>query len=269
MTTSTATPVTQPAIGDNLRLWRRARSLSQMDLALDAGISPRHLSFIETGRSRPSREVVLQLAAALRLPLRHRNSLLLAAGYAPEYNASSLDDARMAPVRYALERHLAQHEPYPAVVVNPAYDILMANKGMQRAVAWLAGPDALDRYPNMVRLTFAEDGLRPFLTCWPLMRDFMLSRLREERLMAPESGVGELAAELEALVPRPDEMAAPPDMNLPVVSLELVKDGVTLRFFSTITSFGTPLDATVQELRLESLFPSDEATQAAFDEWLS
>ncbi len=261
---TTALPTTQTTIGDSLRLWRRTRSLSQMELALDADISPRHLSFIETGRSQPSREVVLQLAAALQLPFRHQNSLLMAAGYAPAYNASSLDDAGMAPVRYALERHLAQHEPYPAVVVNAGYDILMANSGMKGAVAWIAGEGALDRYPNMMRLMFAEDGLRPYLTCWPLMRDFMLARLREEQLMSPDAGVGELADELAALTPAPDEMEVAPDMNLPVVSLELVKDGLTLRFFSTITSFGTPLDATVQELRLESMFPSDEATQAVF-----
>lgn len=262
---TTFTSATPPTIGDALRLWRRTRSLSQMDLALEADISPRHLSFIETGRSQPSREVVLQLAAALRLPLRHRNSLLLAAGYAPEYTASSLDEARMAPVRYALERHLAQHEPYPAVVVNPDYDILMVNSGMRRAVAWLAGDGALERYPNMVRLTFAEDGLRPYLSCWPLMRDFMLARLREEQLLSPGSGVGRLVAELAALSPEPEELPAEMDFSLPVVSLELVKDGLALRFFSTVTSFGTPLDATVQELRLESLFPSDQATRDAFE----
>lgn len=254
---------TQTSLGDALRQWRRIRRLSQMDLALEAEISARHLSFIETGRSQPSREVVLQLAAALQMPYRHRNSLLLAAGFAPEFSASSLEQDHMAPVRYALVRHLQQHEPYPAVVVNPAYDILMANEGFKKTVSWFAGPDILEKYPNMARLTFAEDGLRPYLTCWPFMRDQLLARLREEALLAQNDAIWQLIRELEAL--EPDAAPTPPDMSagLPMMNLELVRDGRAYRYFSTITSFGTPLDATVQELRLESLFPADEATRQA------
>jgi transcriptional regulator with XRE-family HTH domain len=235
-----------------------------MDLALEAEISPRHLSFIETGRSRPSREVVLQLASALHMPYRHRNSLLITAGFAPEFSASTLDDEHMAPVKYALLRHLEQHEPYPAVVVNPAYDILLANEGFKKTVSWFLGAEALDKYPNMARLTFAKDGLRPYLTCWPFMRDQLLARLREEALMAQNEAIWHLITDLEAL--EPDAESIPPDMSagLPVISLELRRDGHIYRFFSTITSFGTPLDATVQELRLESLFPSDEATRLAY-----
>ena len=258
--TLSQTPTT---LGDSLRHWRRLRHVSQMDLALDAEISPRHLSFIETGRSQPSRDVVLQLAAALHLPYRHRNSLLLAAGFAPEFSASKLDDGHMAPVKHALLHHLQQHEPYPAVVINPAYDILMANEGFKKTVSWFAGPEALQKYPNMARLTFAADGLRPYLICWPFMRDQMLARLREEALMSQDEAVWQLIEELQALEPGAESL--PPDMSagLPVMSLELVRDGRTFRYFSTITSFGTPLDATVQELRLESLFPSDEATRLA------
>ncbi len=255
---------TPTTLGDALRQWRRIRRVSQMDLALDAEISPRHLSFIETGRSQPSRNVVLQLATALKVPYRHRNSLLLAAGFAPEFSALKLEDERMAPVRQALLRHLEQHEPYPAVVVNPAYDILIANEGFKRTVSWFAGPEALDRYPNVARLTFAPDGLRPYLTCWPFMRDQLLARLREEALMTQHEAIWGLVAELEALEPEAESL--PPDMSagLPVMSLELCLDDRTFRYFSTITSFGTPLDATVEELRLESLFPSDEATRSAY-----
>jgi transcriptional regulator with XRE-family HTH domain len=253
------------SLGDALRHWRRIRHLSQMDLALEADISARHLSFIETGRSQPSRDVVLQLAAALHMPYRHRNSLLLAAGFAPQFSASTLEDEHMEPVKYALVRHLEQHEPYPAVVVNPTYDILMANEGFKKTVSWFAGPDVLDKYANMARLTFAEDGLRPYLTCWPFMRDQLLARLHEEALMAQNDAIWQLIADLEAL--EPDSTATPPDMSagLPLINIELVRNGCTYRFFSTITSFGTPLDATVQELRLESLFPADEATRKAFD----
>ena len=251
-------------LGDALRQWRRVRHVSQMDLALEAEISPRHLSFIETGRSQPSRDVVLQLASALRLPYRHRNSLLLAAGFAPEYSASRLEDEHMAPVRYALQRHLEQHEPFPAVVVNPAYDILLANEGFEQTVSWFAGPEALEKYANMARLTFAEDGLRPYLTCWPFMRDQLLARLREEALMTQDSTIWTLIADLQAL--EPEAEVSPPDMSagFPVMSLELRRGEQTLRFFSTITSFGTPLDATVQELRLESMFPADEATRRTY-----
>jgi transcriptional regulator with XRE-family HTH domain len=186
----------QMVLGDTLRHWRRIRHVSQMDLALEADISPRHLSFIETGRSQPSREVVLQLASALHMPFRHRNSLLISAGFAPEFGVSGLNDQHMEPVRYALERHLEQHEPFPAVVVNPAYDILMANEGFKKTVSWFIGLDVLDKYPNMVRLTFAEDGFRPYLTCWPFMRDQLLTRLNEEALLAQNQAIWDLIADL-------------------------------------------------------------------------
>lgn len=263
---TTPSPVVGREIGDALRRWRRALRLSQMDLALEAGISPRHLSFIETGRSRPSRGVVLQLAGALRLPLRQRNELLLAAGYSPEFSAAALDDARLAAVRHALRRHLRQHEPYPAVVVNPAYDILMTNEGFRRVTEALAGPGILERFPNVYRLLFADDGLRPYIVCWPVMRAGLLARLRGEALLSRDETVGRLLVELEAQPdPAAGETPADPWGGLPVMALELGKDGRTWRFFSTITSFGTPLDVTVQELRLECLFPADEATQALFD----
>ena len=250
-------------LGNVLRRWRRVLHFSQMDLALEAGISTRHLSFIETGRSRPSREVILKLAGALRLPLRHRNALLLVAGFSPEFSAALLDGERLAAVRSALRRHLSQHEPYPAIVVNSAYDILMANDGFRRTTALLAGPGALERYPNIFRLLFSTDGLRPYIVCWPAMRAGLLARLRGEALMARDEVAGRLLAELEAI---PDsetsEMPADPWGDLPMVTLELHKDGRSWRFFSTITTFGTPLDVTVQELRLECLFPADQATDA-------
>ena len=150
------------------------------------------------------------------------------------------------------------------MVLNPAYDILIANEGFKKTVSWFVGTEALDKYPNMARLTFAEDGLRPFVTCWPFMRDQLLARLREEALLAQNEAIWQLIADLEVL--EPDAESTPPDMSagLPVMSLELCRDGHTYRYFSTITSFGTPLDATVQELRLESLFPSDEATRLAY-----
>ena len=241
------------------------RRVSQMDLALEAEISPRHLSFIETGRAQPSREVVLQLAGALRLPYRHQNSLLLAAGYAPQYATGRLEEERMTAVRYAIARHLQQQEPYPAVAVNPAYDILQANEGFRQLVGWLAGAEALQKYPNVARLTFAEDGLRPYVTCWPLLRNAMLVRLREESLMAQDPAIWALLEDLQELAAGSEEALPDSFAGLPVMHLELEKGGRALRFFSTITTFGTPLDATVQELRLESFFPADEATRLAYE----
>jgi transcriptional regulator with XRE-family HTH domain len=253
-------------IGYTLRRWRRALRVSQMDLAFDAGISSRHLSFIETGRSRPSREVVLQLAKALRLPLRQSNELLLAAGYAPEFSAVALDDERLAVVRHALRRHLRQHEPYPAAVVNSAYDILMTNEGFRRVTSLLAGPGALERHGNVYRLLFAADGLRPYVACWPAMRAGLLARLRGEALLTRDEAAVRLLAELEALPdPAAADLPADPWGGLPVMTLELCKDEVVWRFFSTVTSFGTPLDVTVQELRMECLFPADETTQTFFN----
>jgi transcriptional regulator with XRE-family HTH domain len=232
-----------------------------MDLAFDAGISPRHLSFIETGRSRPSREVVARLAAALGLPFRHRNALFLAAGFAPEFTTAALDDPLLSPVRHALERHLSKHEPYPAVVVSPAYDILMSNEGYRRAVTLVAGPEALVRHPNVYRLTFAADGLRPYILGWPVVRAGLLARLRGEALLSGDPATAALLRELEHVDADAAIDGADPSNGLPVLTLQLRAGSQVLSFFSTITSFGTPLDVTVQELRLECLFPADETTQ--------
>ncbi len=196
--------------------------------------------------------------------LAHRNALLVAAGYAPEFGAAPLDATIMAPIRYALERHLAHHEPYPAVVVNPAYDILMLNEGYRRAVTLTAGPDALERYPNVYRLVFASDGLRPHILCWPAMRAALLSRLRGEAQLFGDSAAARLLAELQTSDPDGDaDDERPPGQ--PVMTLQLRLGDRVLSLFSTITSFGTPLDMTVQELRLEMFFPADEATQRALD----
>ncbi len=246
-----------PPLGKALRRWRRTRSMSQMDLALEAQISTRHLSFIETGRSKPSRGVVLQLAHALDLPFRHCNSLLMAAGYAPEYQALSLDDGRMTQVRFALERILQQHEPYPALVVDQAYNILMTNTGYRQAVELFAGSEALEKYSNVYRLMFAHDGLRPYCTNWPFLQAQLLGRLREDAQITQNEALMQLLSELAAKVPETFAQSIEVDAILPVLSLELRKGSLVRRYFSTITTFGTPMDITVQELRIESLFPAE------------
>mgnify|MGYP001552464171 FL=1 len=151
-----------------------------MFLALDVGISSKHLSFVETGRSQPSRELVLKLAHALDLPYRHRNAFLNAAGYAPAFDEVPFDGQKMEIVRSALQRMLEKHEPYPALVMTAGYQILMANSGFERVIRFYLGEDALDRYDNIYWLTFSPDGLRQHIIGWPMIEQFMLDRLWEE-----------------------------------------------------------------------------------------
>jgi transcriptional regulator with XRE-family HTH domain len=153
--------------GSFLRFWRKHNRMSQMDLALEVGISTKHLSFVETGRSKPSRSLVLNMAQSLKLPLRHRNSFLKAAGYASEFGEEPFNGKKMEIVRQALQRMLEKHEPYPAFVVNATYNILMTNSGYEQMIKLLVGEHALKKYDNVYHLTFAEDGLRPYIKDWP------------------------------------------------------------------------------------------------------
>ena len=254
-------------LGDLLRYWGRHQRMSQMDLAAAANISARHLSFVETGKAKPRRRLVLSLATALRMPFRHTNSLLAAAGYAPQYRTLPLSDERMQPVQLALKRLLEQHEPFPAIVVDQSYDILMANHGFNEVVAWFAGREALVEYPNIYRLVFASDGLRPFFDDWPFIERALLSRLHEEAIMRQDEALWELydvcRAERRtatALYPNRDEA-----FSVPVLDFTLRKAEVALSFFSSMTTFGAALDVTVQELHIESLFPADTHTQETFE----
>ena len=166
--------------GDFLRFWRKFNRMSQMDLALEIGISTKHLSFVETGRSNPSRNLVLKMAHSLKLPLRHRNAFLKTAGYASEFGEEPFNGEKMEIVRQALQRMLEKHEPYPAFVVNAAYKILMTNSGYEQMIKFLVGEHALKKYDNVYHLTFAEDGLRPYIKDWPGIEPFMLNRLWDE-----------------------------------------------------------------------------------------
>lgn len=254
------------SVGDILRQWRKIRKVSQMELALEANVSTRHLSFVESGRSHPSDALLLDLARTLNLPFRHTNALLVAAGYAPRYSAFSLEDDQMAVIRTTLEHFLAQHEPYPAVVINRTYDILMATQGFRRTVTWLAGAEALAKYTNVFRLFFAPDGLRPYCTEWPLVRQILLARLYEEHILYQDARLAELYAECRAAGGDDSLLEEPQSAHaLPVLSFTLRKGSLELDFFSAITTFGSAVDTTVQELRIESLFPSDAATRQAFN----
>lgn len=262
-TSSTSTP------GDILRHWRKVRRLSQMELAATASVSTRHLSFVETGRARPSETLILRLSEALQLPLRHINTLLVAAGYAPHYRESSLDDDNSGIIQDALDHMLKQHLPYPAIVINRDYHILMHNAGFAGLARWLGKEALLLCYPaNIFRAIFAADGLWRFFADWPLVGQALLLRLTEEQMLYQSEALATLYAECQAS----DAYGAASEGNitettsaqLPVLRFVMQKGGVALSFFSTITSFGTAIDVTVQELRVESMFPANPETKRFF-----
>ena len=250
--------------GNFLRFWRKFNRMSQMDLALEIGVSTKHLSFVETGRSKPSRNLVLKMAHSLKLPLRHRNAFLKTAGYASEFGEEPFSGEKMEIVRQALQRMLEKHEPYPAFVVNAAYTILMTNSGYEQMIKFLVGEHALKKYDNVYHLTFAEDGLRPYIKDWPGIEQFMLNRLWDEAASTQNSELFSLFEEISRLRTSEDPMDFQVDDNLPIMSLTFEKDVMKASFFTTITTLGTPLDLTTQELRIESLFPADEDTKELF-----
>ena len=250
---------TDNRIGPLLRDWRQRRRLSQLDLALDAGVSTRHLSFVETGRSRPSPEMVLQLADRLEVPLRERNQLLLAAGYAPQYGARSLDDPELATVRDAVGRVLTGHEPYPAFAVNRCWNLVMSNSALGPLLEGV-GPELLAPPVNCMRLALHPNGLAPRILNLGDWRGHLLHRLARELQMTADPELEELYEELLAY-PGPVSESAP-DASAIMVELHLAAPdgGDPLLFFSTITVFGTASDVTVSELSVEAFFPADGQT---------
>jgi transcriptional regulator with XRE-family HTH domain len=259
---TTTQPLQRP-VGELLRQWRERRRLSQLDLALQAEISTRHLSFLETGRSRPSRDMVLRLAEQLEVPLRERNHLLLAGGYAPAFGQTALDAPQMASVRAALRQVLAGHEPYPAVVVDRAWNLVDAN-GAVNLLVGQAEPELLAPPVNVLRVSLHPDGMASRIVNLGEWRAHLFGRLRRQIALTADPGLAELYQELRAYPcdqPEPDvEVPGPGDV---VVPLRFRLDGRELSFLSIMASFGTPLDVTVSELAIESFFPSDPGTASA------
>lgn len=260
------TEVASP-FGRLLREWRSRRRVSQLDLAMEAGVSSRHVSFIETGRSQPSREMVLMLAGVLDVPLRDRNDLLTAAGFAPVYRATGLDAPEMEQARRALDFMLRQQEPYPAIVVDRGWNLLKANNGAVRLVETFADPAAAAEWGgNAMRLMFHPRGLRPHIVNWQAMAAALIQWLHRDVLHG--LGGAETRQLLDELLSYP---GVPPrwrtlDLDVstaPFLAIEFRKDDLELRFFSTLTSLGTPHDITLQELRVEAFFPADAATERA------
>jgi len=250
----------QRSAGELLREWRERRRLSQMELALESGVSTRHLSFVETGRSAPSRDMVLRLAGHLDVPLRERNHLLLAAGFAPVYGERAIDSPELAPVREALRRLLTGHEPYPALVVDRHWTLVDANAGLGFLVHG-ADPALLEPPVNALRLALHPDGLAPHVANLGEWRGHLLGRLRRQVALTADARLTELLEELSAYPGEEDEPAAGPGEV--VVGLRLRRDGRELSFLSTVATFGTPLDVTVAELAIETFFPADAETAEA------
>jgi len=253
-----------PSAGELLRDWRRRRRLSQLDVSLDAAVSARHLSFVETGRSKPSRELLLHLAEHLEIPLRDRNALLLAGGYAPHFTETPLKDEAMTPAREALDKILAGHEPYPALIVDRRWDLVAANAPLLGLLDGVA-PALLEPPVNCIRLSLHPDGLAPRIVNFSEWSGHLLMRLQRQALLSQDPEIAALHEELSAL---PDvatgHSAAADAAEMLYVPLRLrTPGGGELRFFSTIATFGTALDITLSELAIESFFPADPQTAAA------
>ncbi len=253
--------VTSPApVGDLLRSWRRRRSLSQLELSLEAAISSRHISFLETGRARPSREMLLRLAEHLEVPLRERNGLLLAAGYAPLYPERSLQTPEMDAVRIALDRFLRAHEPFPAIVIDRHHNLIAANDALHVMTDGVA-PELLREPANALRVALHPDGMAGRTVNFSEWSASLMTRLRREATVTGDP-------ELEVLY---EELAAYPGVELEprrgpgtdaeiVLPLRLRVGAEELAFFSTLSTFGTPVDITLAELSIEAFYPANAAT---------
>ncbi|MCG5213724.1 helix-turn-helix transcriptional regulator [Streptosporangium sp. KLBMP 9127] len=255
----------EESVGDLLRSWRQRRRVSQLDLAIEAEVSARHISFLETGRARPSREMVLKLAGHLDLPLRHRNRLLLAAGFAPVYREREVAAPEMGPVRQALDKILAGHEPYPALVVDRAWDLVAANDA---AGMFLEGVPAhlLAEPVNIMRLSLHPEGIARHLVNLPEVRAHLLAGLRRQAELSGEGVLADLHDELAAYrYPGVDlNVALLPGGSDILVPLRIRHGDTVLSMFTTIATFGTPVDVTVAELAIETFWPNDEETAAFF-----
>ena len=253
------------SVGDLIREWRVRRRRSQMDLALDAGVSTRHLYFVETGRARPSPELVLALARHLDVPLRDRNTMLLAAGYAPRFSHRPLDDAAMAPIRASIQRMLDAHLPYPGLAVDRGWNMVMANEA---ALLLTAGvdPALLEGHVNVYRLTLHPGGLAPRLLNFTDVAAYAVEQLRRSAATTGDPGLARL---LEEVLAYPDVARIRPLLDLaegdePPLLVPFRMAGPTgeISLFTTITTFGTPMDVTLDELAVELFYPADEASAA-------
>ncbi len=238
-----------------------------MALALNADISIKHLSFLENGKSQPSLDMVIRLANTLAMPLKSQNALLIAAGFNPHFTKQSLDSPAMSKVRLALTRMLDHHSPYPAIVMDALGNQLMANSGALKMLLTFVPATTLDKYPNVYELYLAEDGLKPFLPNWPDAAAVLLQQLQTELLNTQDPAGYDLLNKILAWshIPKDWQYRAQKLDQGPMFEFTIRSDQANLSFFSTLTTFGTPQDITLQELRIESFYPADKATERWFD----
>ena len=252
------------SVGALLQYWRKMRNFSQLALANEADVSPRHVCFLETGRAQPSREMVMLLAKALDVPLRERNALLLAAGYAPMYKETKLDAPELGRVRVALDAILRQQEPFPAVIMNRTWDVLAANDAAQRFFAFLLGPGGGTAPANVIKMMFHPSGLRPYVDNWESVAEALVQRMHREAVAGVrDDATARLLEEIFAYPDVPRRLRRPKvDIAVvPVLPVCFVKGDKKFNYFSTVTTLGTPLDVTLEEIRIECFFPADANTE--------
>ena len=264
MNSSKPTPK-QPAtqLGALLRHWRDLRGKSQLDLSLDSGLSQRHLSFIESGRSVPSRQTLLDISQALDIPLRDRNTMLLAAGYAPIYSEGAWSAPEMQSITKALERVLRQHEPFPAMVMDRYWYVILKNDAAPRFFKNFIDLEKRESPRNLLHLMFDPAGMRPYIANWEDVAAGLFQRVYRESVgRVVDEKTKELLATLQAY-PDVKTVSRKPQFlsTLPFIPISFVKKGKTLNFFSMITTVGAPLSITAQELRMECMFPADEESE--------
>ncbi len=262
-----ATPTIGRTIGPLMRDWRTRRGRSQLDLSLDVGVSTRHLSYVETGKARPSPELVLAVAEHLEVPLRERNTMLLAAGFAPRYSARGLDAPAMRPIVAALQRMLDAHDPYPGVVIDRQWNVVLANDAASALTAGLPA-EVVEPPLNVFRMCLHPAGLAERTANFAEWADYLLRQLRRTIVL---TGDDQLAAIEQEVLAYPNVAALSRHRGSPggddpaiLVPFDLrVDDELTLSFFTTLTTFGTPLDVTLDELSVELFFPADDVTDRA------
>ncbi|MBR0754189.1 helix-turn-helix transcriptional regulator [Bradyrhizobium jicamae] len=258
-----ATGLKANPVGDLLRDWRGRRAMSQADLAFEANISIKHLSFVETGKAVASREILSQLAAALGLSLRDRNALLEAGGFARQYRERDLSAPEIADAKRAIDLLLRRHEPFPAIVTDRQWNVLQANRAATRLMTMLLGPERMQRPLNHMRMFLAPDELRPFVENWPKVAAALLVRARHEAMAAPldlalQSTWRELLKLPDIATPQLNESEAPG----PLCEVRLRKGDIGVGLIGTVLTLGTPQDVTLQELRIEMFMPADGDTEA-------
>jgi transcriptional regulator with XRE-family HTH domain len=256
-------PPKRNELGELLKHWRGARGRSQLDISADAGISQRQISFIESGRSIPTRSTLIGIARVLEIPLRERNALLLAAGYAPLYSEAAWNSDEMKRVTGALERMLARHEPYPAIVMDRYWNVLLTNDAAPRFFNCFVDMSARPPPRNMLHLLFDPQGMRPFIADWGVLAKALIQRVRREAVgHIVDQKTNDLVTDLLKYPDvQPDWRATEKSSMLPMIPLSFIRDGALLNYFSMVTTVGAPQAVASQELRVECMYPADDETE--------